>query len=83
MRDRLMNMDARADAARNGVQQLRRQQQAQGLDIRGDMLGAMNRMNSYLGEADRALGQNDLETAKDYMEKADRELSKLEGFLGK
>ena len=83
VRDRLMNMDARADAARNGVQQLRRQQQAQGLDIRGDMLGAMNRMNSYLGEADRALGQNDLESAKDYMEKADRELSKLEGFLGK
>ena len=83
VRDRLMNMDARADAARNGVQQLRRQQQAQGLDIRGDMLAAMNRMNNAMGEADRALGQNDLETAREYLDRAERELSKLEGFLGK
>ena len=83
VRDRLMNMDARAGAAQSGVQQLRSQQQAQGLDIRGDMLASMNRMNSDLGEANRALGQKDLETANDYLERADKEISKLESFLGK
>jgi serine/threonine-protein kinase len=83
VRDRLMNMDARAGAAQSGVQQLRRQQQAQGLDIRSDMLASMNRMNNYLGEANRALGQKDLETANDYLERADKEISKLESFLGK
>ena len=78
-----MNMDARAGAARTGVQQLRSQQQAQGLDIRSDMLASVNRMNNYLGEANRALVQKDLETANDYLDRADKELSKLESFLGK
>jgi predicted translin family RNA/ssDNA-binding protein len=40
-------------------------------------------MNNYLGEANRALGQKDLETANDYLERADKEISKLESFLGK
>ena len=83
MRDRLMNLDARAGAAQSGVQQLRRQQQAQGLDIRSDMLASMNRMDNYLSEANRALGQKDLETANDYLGRADKEISKLESFLGK
>ena len=82
-RDRLMNLDARADAARSGVQQIRSQQQAQGLDIRGDILAAMSRMNNDLGEANRALAQNDLQTANEYMERADREASTLELFLGR
>jgi eukaryotic-like serine/threonine-protein kinase len=83
VRDRLMNMDSRAGAAQSGVQQLRSQQQAQGLDIRSDMLASMNRMNNDLGEANRALGQKDLETANEYLDRADKELSKLESFLGK
>ena len=82
-RDRLMNLNARADAARSGVQQIRSQQQAQGLDIRGDILAAMSRMNGDLREANRALGQNDLQTANDYMDRADRETSTLESFLGR
>jgi len=81
--DRLMNLDARADAARSGVQQIRSQQQAQGLDIRGDVLASMSRMNNDLGEANRAIAQNDLEAAKEYMERADREISTLESFLGR
>ncbi len=83
VRDRLMNMDSRASAAQSGVQQLRSQQQAQGLDIRSDMLASMNRMNNDLGEANRALGQKDLQTANEYLDRADKEISKLESFLGK
>ncbi len=81
--DRYANLDARADAARQGVQQIRSQQQAQGLDIRGDILAAMNRMNSDLREANSALDRNDLQAAKDYMDRADREISTLEQFLGR
>jgi serine/threonine-protein kinase len=81
--DRLMSLEARADAARSGVQQIRSQQQAQGLDIRGDILSAMSRMNNSLGEANRALNQNDLQAADEYMERADKEASRLESFLGR
>jgi len=81
--DRLMNIAARADAARAGVQSIRSQQQAQGLDIRGDILGAMSRMNNDLREAQAALKQNDLETVKQYLERADNETAKLESFLGR
>ena len=80
-RDRYSNLEARADAARSGVQQLRSQQQAQGFDIRGDVLGSLNRMNAAMNEANRALSQNDLQTADSYMDRADTEVSGLEKFL--
>ncbi len=83
VRDRLMNLSARAEAAQTGVQSIRTQQQAQGLDIRGDVLALMSRMNADLSEAQRTLDQKDLATANDYIERADREVSKLETFLGK
>jgi serine/threonine protein kinase len=81
--DRLMNLDARAQSAEAGVQQIRTQQQAQGLDIRGDILAAMNRMHNDMSEADGAMGRNDLEAAQDYMERADHEIATLEKFLGR
>ena len=82
-RERMIQLDAKADAAKVGIQQIRNQQQAQGLDMRGDILAAMNRMTSYLNEADRALSQNDLQAANDNMDRADKELSTLETFLGR
>jgi len=82
-RERMIQLDAKADAAKAGIQQIRSQQQAQGLDMRGDILGAMNRMTSYLNEADHALSQNDLQAANDNMDRADKELSTLETFLGR
>jgi serine/threonine-protein kinase len=82
-RERMIQLDAKADAAKVGIQQIRNQQQAQVLDMRGDILAAMNRMTSYLNEADRALSQNDLQAANDNMDRADKELSTLETFLGR
>ena len=57
----MMNLDARASAASTGVEQIRSQQQAQGFDIRGDVLASMNRLNNFMKEADRALSQHDLQ----------------------
>jgi hypothetical protein len=40
-------------------------------------------MNSALQQANRALDQRDLQTAEDYMRRADREAATLEKFLGR
>lgn len=82
-RDRYANLEVRADTALSGVDQIRSQQRAQGLDIRGDILASMNRLHHQLDEAQKALGQRDLDTANDYMNRADAETSRLEKFLGR
>ena len=79
----MIQLGAQADAARDGIQQVRNQQQAQGLDLRGDILASMNRMNAYLNEANAALSQNDLQTANDNMDRAEKELATLNTFLGR
>ncbi len=81
--DRYANLEARADAALAGVEQIRSQQRAQGLDIRGDILAAMNRLHHQLDEAHQALAQKDLDTANQYMNRADSEITLLEKFLGR
>ncbi len=81
--DRLSNLAARAAAARAGVDSIRRQQQAQGLDIRGDIIATINRMDNDLREAQTALNQNDLDTANQYLDRADTETARLESFLGR
>ena len=81
--DRFANLEARADAALAGVDQIRSQQQAQGLDIRGDILAAMNRLHHQLDQARQALAQRDLETANDYMGRADADTALLDKFLGR
>jgi eukaryotic-like serine/threonine-protein kinase len=82
-RERIIQLGAQADAARDGIQQIRNQQQTQGLDLRGDILASLNRMNAYLNEANNALGRNDLEAANDNMDHAETELSTLNTFLGR
>jgi serine/threonine-protein kinase len=82
-RDRYANLEARADAALSGVEQIRSQQQAQGFDIRGDILATMNRLHHQLDEAHRALAEKDLETANDSMKRAEAETATLEKFLGR
>ena len=82
VRDDLMNLQSRADTARASVEQLRRQEQASGLDLRGDILTAMSLMNSNIREAQGALNQKDLTTAGEYMERANQNLHTLEVFLG-
>ncbi len=81
--DRLADLGARADAATSGVDSIRRQQQAQGLDLRGDILAAENRLSNDMNAAGQALNRNDLDSASQYMDRAERELTTLETFLGR
>ena len=82
-RERMIQLDSRADAARSSIQQLRSQQQAQGFGLRGDIAASLNRMNAYINEANRSLNENDLQTADVNMDRAEKELSTLETFLGR
>ena len=77
-----MNLSARADGVRSGVQALRSQQQAQGLDLRTDIVASLSRMNNDLAEAQQSLNERDLNGANEYIDRADREVAKLEAFLG-
>lgn len=80
--DRFADLQSRAGAAEHGVQSIRSQQQAQGLDLRGDILACMNRLDYDLSEAKRALDQHDPAAASQYMDRADKELATIENFLG-
>jgi hypothetical protein len=82
-RDRYANLEARADSALAGVEQIRSQQRAQGLDLRGDIITAINRLHHQLDQSRQALAERDLETANEYMNRADAETSNLEKFLGR
>jgi serine/threonine protein kinase len=82
-RDRYANLEARADSALAGVEQIRSQQRAQGLDLRGDIITAINRLHHQLDQSRQALAERDLETANEYMNRADSETSNLEKFLGR
>jgi serine/threonine-protein kinase len=80
--DRYANLQARADAVLATVEQIRSQQQAQGLDMRTDIVTAMNRLRHQMNEAQRALDEKDLATANEFMSRADNDLEKLEKFAG-
>jgi serine/threonine-protein kinase len=62
---------------------MRTQQQAQGVDMRGDIKASMSRLQSELREAQQGLDRNDIGTANEFMDRADREVSALEKFLGR
>lgn len=81
--DRYGDLGARADADTTGVDSIRRQQQAQGFDLRGDIIAAMNRLNNDMNEAGQALNRNDPASANQYMDRAERELATLDSFLGR
>jgi len=83
VRDHLSSLQARAEAASTSLQNLRSRQQAQGVDVRSDIIAAMSRMNNDLREAQTALNEKDLETANDYLDRAGKEANTLESFLGR
>ncbi len=81
--DRITQVSARASAARDSIEQLRRQQEAEGLGLRGDIAGSLNRMNAYLQSANNSLAARDAASAGKNLDRAEKELESLEVFLGK
>jgi hypothetical protein len=76
-------LSSRATAAHDGVENLRRQQSQQGLNLRGDISAAEDRMGTYMGKAQAAFQNQDAKGTKKFMELAETEVETLEKFLGR
>jgi hypothetical protein len=81
--EQMTGLDARASAVSASLEGLKRQQEADGLGLRRDMAAAYARMNSYLRSANDELNSGNITAARSHMDKADKEISTLESFLGK
>ncbi len=81
--EQMTGLGARASAVSASVEGLKRQQEADGLGLRQDMAAAYARMNSYLRSANDELNSGNITAAQNHMDKADKEISTLEHFLGK
>ena len=75
-------LSARAQSANDSVESLRRQMTASGNNLRSDISTAQSRMKLYMGKFEAALNSGDAEGAKKYMSLAEREVERLESFLG-
>jgi hypothetical protein len=82
-REQYMMLGTRAGAVRNSLATMQRSQSSGGLNLRGDMQEASSMMTSYLEGANSAINAGDLNSAKGYMDKAERQIEKLEKFLGR
>ena len=76
-------LDARTSAVDASLDTLKRQQQAAGYGLRGDMASAQTLMHTYMGNAQAALNKQDPVAAQKYIDLADAQTSKLEKFLGR
>jgi serine/threonine protein kinase len=75
-------LNGRAASVSQSLDNLKNQQSAQGYGLRGDVVSAEQRMQSYMSKAQAALQRQDGPSAKKFFEQADREISFLEKFLG-
>jgi len=82
LREQLVQLSARAGAVRTSLGNLKRSQAANGMSLRGDMAASETRMNSLMEGANAALNAHDAPSTKKFIDSADRELEKLEKFLG-
>ena len=82
LEDEADKLNVRAAAASQSVDTLRKQQVAAGYNLRADIASAQERMQLYLSKGDVALKANDAANAQKYFDLADKELDKIEKFLG-
>jgi serine/threonine protein kinase len=76
-------LDARASAVSSSLENLKRQQEADGVGLRRDMAVAYARMNGFLSSAGADLASGNITAARSHLDQADKEISTLENFLGK
>jgi hypothetical protein len=77
--DQISSRQAAANASLDSFQSA---QSAQGLQLRGDIVAARQRMQAYASKAQSALQAQDIENTKKYLELMETELGKIEKFLG-
>ncbi|HEY3835030.1 MAG TPA: serine/threonine-protein kinase [Bryobacteraceae bacterium] len=83
LRERANLMSVRVGTVRTSFQSLAKQQSASGLSPRSDMVAADQRLEYQLQQAEASLSRGDDAGAKQRLDAAERDLEKLESFLGK
>jgi len=76
-------LSGRASAVSASLDNLQKQQAAQGLGLRGDIVASQQRMQSYMSKAQAAIQAQDAASARKYLDLAAAEVEKLEKFLGR
>jgi serine/threonine-protein kinase len=77
------HLESRAAAVESSLGALEQQMRQSGLGLRGDMASARASMRSDMQKAKQALEGSDTDRARRYLDQANAEISKLEGFLGR
>jgi hypothetical protein len=83
LRERMMLISARIGAANGSVQTLQRQQAQQGLGLRSDMVALQQRISFQMAEAESDLSHSNAASVKRRLDATERDLEKLETFLGR
>ena len=83
VRESLVTVSARADSIHATLENIRRSQAASGLGLRSDWLQSASLMDSFLRGAGDALAAGDGASAKDLLDKAERQVEKMEKALNK
>ena len=79
----LDQLSSREMAITASLDALSREQNAQGMHLRGDMVEAQARMRTYLGKAQSAIQVQDARSARKYLDLVEPEVERLEKFLGR
>jgi hypothetical protein len=79
----MIQLRGRANAVLASMQRIEQQQSRQGVSMRGDMAAARDSMQYLLDEAQTALKSNNVDAAKRNLGLAERQIEKLEAFLGR
>jgi len=75
-------LSSRSGAINDSLDNLRRQQSADGFGLRGDIASAQESLKIHMAKAQQALQNQDVKSAKRYLDLAEPEVEKLEKFLG-
>lgn len=81
-RQRMMLLATRISTVKIGLENLRREQARSGLGLRADMVTANQRVEFHMDEAEAALKAGNPAEMKKSLDAAERELEKIERFLG-
>jgi serine/threonine-protein kinase len=83
LRERLMMLATRIGSTKPSLQTLRNSQARSGLTLRGDITAAEQALEYQMDQAESAIKSGDFEAAKRSLDLAERELEKIEKFLGR
>ena len=76
-------LSSQASSVNESLDNLRRQQNAQGLGLRGDIASAQELMKTHIAKAQAALQSGDAANAKKYLDLAEGDVARLDKFLGR